>query len=167
MDKRYLLILIIIIVCCINLSIIVDNSDTIGSATVSAGKYVFSIPNGFSLYENHANSAIVQNNNGLNIYFESKLNDSDTYNNQLNYIDNKSDDKILSKGTINIENISVNTVYFQTKENTNKSIFYFEKDNVPFKIVISNFNYNTDRNLTLNYVQLIIQSTHFNYKMER
>ena len=165
MDKRYLLILIIIIICCINLVIIVNNSDVVGSATATAGKYVFSMPSGFSLYENNGNSALIENNNELSIYFESNLTDSDTYNNLLNKINNESNDKILSKGTLNIDNTSVDTVYFQTTHNVNKSAFYFEKDNTHFKIVISNFNYDADSNLTLSYATLIIKSTHYNYKM--
>lgn len=164
MDKRYYLILIIIFVCLLNLQIIVNNSNEVGSASVSAGRYLFSIPNGFSLYGDSDNSAYIQNADGLKIYFESYLRDSDTYNMQLNYIDNETSDKILSEGTINIENISVNVVYFQTTNNTNKSIFYFEKDEVPFKIVMSGFNYNTDRDLTIDYVTLIIKSTRFDFK---
>lgn len=166
MDKRYLLILVITLVCCINLSIIVNNSDIIGSASGTAGKYTFSLPQGFSLHSNMDNSAEIRNNNGMNIYLESNLTDSDKYDNRLNFIENDSNSQILSKGTINIENISVHTVYFQTANNTNKSVFYFEKFNTPFKIVISSFNYENDRDLTLNYVTLIIKSIRLDYKQE-
>ena len=163
MDKRYLLILIIIIVCCINLSIIVNNSDTVGSASAIAGKYVFSIPEGFTLNDNNGNSATIKNNENVTIYYESDLSDSDTYNSLLNHIENKSNNKILSKGTFNLENISIDTAYYQTND-TYKVAFYFEKDNTPFKIIMSNFNYDTDRNLTLDYATYIIQSTRFDYK---
>ena len=163
MDKRYLLILIIIIVCCINLSIIVNNSDTIGSASAIAGKYVFSIPDGFSLYENNGNSATIKNNEDVSIYYESNLSDSDTYDSRLNFIENKTDYKLLSKGTVNLENISIDTIYYQIND-TYKVAFYFEKDNTSFKIIMSNFNYDTDRNLTLDYATYIIQSTRFDYK---
>ena len=165
MDKRYLLILIIIVICCVNLSIIVTNSDIVGSASASAGKYLFSIPEGFSLYENAGNHAIIQNHEGVKIYFESDIKNSDTYDNRLNYIENESDMKILSEGTITIENITVDVGYYQTN-NTNKSVYYFEKNNTPFKIVMSDFNYDTDRNLTLDYATLIIQSTRFDYKSD-
>ncbi len=165
MDKRYLLILAIVIICCINLSIIVNNSDIIGSASVSAGNYLFSAPEGFSLYENNGNSAVIRNNN-MSIYFESDLSDSDSFDKRLNYIENETSDTILSKGTLSVENISVNTVYYKTPDNDNNSAFYFEKENATFKIIISNFNYNTDRDLTLDYVKSIIQSTHLNYKSD-
>ena len=166
MDKRYFLILIIIFICCINLSIIVINSDVVGSASTNAGKYIFSIPKEFSLYENRGNSALIRNNDNMSIYFESNLSDSDTFNNKINHLENNTDYRLLSKGTLNIDNISVNTVYFQTTNNTNYANFYFEKDNIPFKLVMTDFDYNTDRNLTLEYATFIIQSIHFDYKSE-
>lgn len=165
MDKRYILILIIIIICLANLSIIVNNSDVVGSATATAGKYLFSVPHGFSLFEKHSNSAFIRNNDDMSIYYQSDLNNSDTYDKRLSYLDNESDDKILSKGSFNLDNISVDTVYYQTINNTNKSAFYFEKNNTQFKIIMSNFNYNTDRNLTLEYATIIIRSTHYDYKL--
>ena len=163
MDKRYLLILVVIIICGINLSIIVNNSDTVGSTSVSVGKYLFSMPEGFNTHENNGNSIVIQND-GVSIYFDTALDSSDTYNNRLKYIDNQTQDKILSKGTLTIDNIEVNSVYYQDVNHTNNSAFYFEKNNKPFKIIVSNFNYNNDRNLTIDYVTQIIQSTHLDYK---
>ena len=164
MDKRYFLILIIIIICCINLSIIVNNSDTVGSASTSIGKYLFSVPEGFSLYENNGNSAVIQNENNTTIYVKADVSDSDNYLKRLDYIENDTTDIIISKGSFSIDNISVDAVYYQSTSKVNKSTFYFEKDNTPFKISMSGFNYNNDRNLTLDYVTHIIQSTHLNYK---
>lgn len=165
MDKRYLLILIMIIVCCINLSIIVNNSDVVGSASVSVGKYLFSVPEGFDLHENNGNSAILKNNeNKITITFECNLSDSDNYDTRLGYMENDTKYTVLSKGSLTVENIHVDTVYYQTRDNVNKSAFYFEKDDAPFKIDISNFNYNNDQNLTLDYVSHLIQSTHLDYK---
>ena len=51
MDKRYLLMIVIICVCLANLYIIADFSDVVGSASVDTGNYTFSLPKGFSLYE--------------------------------------------------------------------------------------------------------------------
>jgi|GEM_PF-4544482 len=164
MDKRYLLILVVIIICGINLSIIANNSDIVGSASISVGKYLFSMPEGFNIDENNGNSIIIKNNDGITIYFDIDLDSSDTYNNRLKYIDNQTQDKILSKGTLTIDNIEVNSVYYQDVNHTNNSAFYFEKNNKPFKIIVSNFNYNNDRNLTIDYVTQIIQSTHLDYK---
>ena len=164
MDKRYLLILVVVILCGINLSIIVTNSDVVGSASVSVGKYLFSIPEGFSVDENNGNSVVIQNKDKVTIYFNSNLGSVDNYDNQLKYIDNTTTYKILSKGSLTIDNIKVDSVYYQNENHTNFSAFYFEKDNNPFKIVLSNFNYDNDRNLTLKYVTDIIQSTHLDYK---
>lgn len=167
MDKRYLLILIIIVVCCINLSFIVINSDVVGSASVSVGKYIFSMPEGFSLSQDNGNSVVIQNGDGVVIYLESDLSESDTYAKRLVYIENETDDEILSEGSINVSDISVDVVFFQSTNNTNKSTFYFEKDNVPFKMVMSGFNYNADRNQTLDYATFIIQSLHKDYKSKQ
>lgn len=165
MDKRYLLIFIIIIICLANLSIIVNNSDVVGSASVSVGKYIFSIPKDFSLDENNGNSAYIENkNNNISIHIETNLSDSDTYNRRLNYIENETNNTILSKGTVSIENITVHTVYYKTMKNNNKSAFYFEKNNTQFKIIVSNFNYNEDRDLTLDYITFIIKSMEYDYK---
>ena len=164
MDKRYLLILVVIIICGINLSIIVNNSNIVGSASVSVGKYLFSMPEGFFIHENNGNSVVIQNNDKVSIYFDTNLGSADNYDKRLKYIDNTSTDKILSKGTITIDNIEVNSVYYQGKNHVNKSAFYFEKNNNPFKIVVTNFNYDNDRDLTLEYIKDIIQSTHLDYK---
>ena len=86
------------------------------------------------------------------------------YDNQLKSIDNTTTYKILSKGSLTIDNVKVDTVYYQNVNHTNISVFYFEKENNPFKIVLSNFNYDNDRNATLNYITDIIQSTHLDYK---
>ena len=167
MDKRYLLMLIIIIICCINLSIIVNNSDIVGSASVSAGKYIFTVPEGFNSYESNGNSTIIKNNeNNISIYFEGSLSKSDSYDKLLKYIEDETTDNILSKGTLSIENITVKTVYYQNTDKNNESAFYFEKYNIPFKIIVSDFNYNADYNLTLDYVTSIIQSTHLDYKSD-
>ena len=165
MDKRYLLMLLIIIVCCINLSIIVNNSDIVGSASIGVENYLFSVPEGFNLYENDGHSVTIQNKDNITMYIETNLSNNDNYNSRLNYIENGTGDTILSKGTVSIENISVYTVYYRTSDNVNQSAFYFEKDNEPFKIVASNFNYNNDRDLILDYSTFIIKSLKDNYKM--
>jgi len=165
MDKRYLLMLLIIIICCINLSIIVSNSDIVGSASIGVGDYLFSVPQGFNLYESDGHSVTIQNKNNIAIQVETNLSEKDTYYSSLNYIENRTNATILSEGTISIENISVNTVYYMTSDNKNMSALYFEKDNTPFKIIVSNFNYDNDRDLTLDYSTFIIKSIKYNYKM--
>ena len=166
MDKRYLLIIIMIIICSINLSIIVNNSDVVGSASVSIGKYLFSTPEGFDLTENNGNSATIKNkNNNMIISVETNVSDTDNYYSRLNYIENNTNFTILSKGTVSIENISVSTAYYKTITNNNRSVFYFEKDNTQFKIKVSNFDYTKDRDLTLDYITFIIKSIEYDYKM--
>ena len=165
MDRRYLLMLIIIIICCINLSIIVNNSDIVGSASASVENYLFSVPEGFSLYETNGDSTVIQNkNNNIDIRVETNLNNRDNYYERLNYIENETNNTILSEGTVSIDNITVYSVYYKTNDDINKSAFYFEKDNRQFKILVSNFNYD-DRELTLDYVTYIIKSIKYNNKM--
>lgn len=165
MDKRYLLILIIIVVCCINLFFIVENSYDIGSASATVGRYTFSMPSGFSLYNSNTNHAYIHNDeNNISINYDYDISKKDTYESMLNYINNQTDDKVLSNGTIKINDLEVDAVYFQSDNHTNESAFYFEKDNVPFKLMLSGFNYDKDYDLTLDYVKFIIQSTRFDFK---
>ena len=155
--------LIIIILCCINLSIIINNSDEVGSASVSIGKYLFSVPEGFNLDENNGNSAMIKNKNNTNIYVETNLNEYDTYKERLNHLGNETNSTILSKGTVSIENLPVSTVYYRT-EYDNMSAFYFEKDNTQFKIIVSNFDYDNERDSILEYATFIIKSIKYDYK---
>ena len=49
MDKRYFLMIIIIVLSMMNLYVVMNNSDVVGTASVSFGDYIFTSPNNFDL----------------------------------------------------------------------------------------------------------------------
>ena len=61
MDKRYLLIILIIGICAVNLYLISNTSDVVGSAYVDVGNYTFSLPNGFVLDSDKGNQVSIIN----------------------------------------------------------------------------------------------------------
>lgn len=166
MDKRYGLILIIIIVCCINLFIISNSSDVVGSATTECGNYMFSMPLGFTLYDSGNNHVLIHDSKtGMNINVYSNLDKSDTYNNKIKEIKGEGF-TIVSNGTINVGDIDVKSIYYTKNDSThpNRSTFFFTKDNEKFRILITDFDLNSDRNATIDYVSDIINSIKYNYK---
>lgn len=166
MDKRYLLILIIVIMCFISLFVISNNSDNIGSASVACGKYCLQIPNGFSLYDSGRDNVHIYNgDSGININVYSNLRKNDTFKNRFDLLSNTSDFHILSNGSIDVNGIKVDSVYYEdTVTNQNKSHHYFSKENNSFRIFVYDFNYNQDLNKTLDYVSIIAQSIKVDYK---
>ena len=165
MDKRYVLIIIIVVGCCINLFIISNSSDMIGSASVECGNYIFTMPSGFTLYDSGVNHVLIHDSKtGANVDVYSHLDSSDTYENKLSQITNDSY-TIVSNGTINVEGIVVKSVYY-TKNDTqdNRSTFFFEKDGNRFRVLMAGFNLENDRNVTIDYISEIAQSIKYNYK---
>lgn len=167
MDKRYFIIILIIVVCLVNLYVIADFSDVVGSSYTDVGKYTFSLPPGFDLGGSQDKSIAVIHNPKTNMDIAVYSLDKDDYNYSLglNQLKNNTAVKIVSNGTLNVDNISVDAVYYEDlSTNTSKSIFYFHKDNHPFRINIVNFDMN-NKNETINNLVLIIQSIRLNYKI--
>ena len=79
MDKRYGLILIIFIVCIVNLFIVSDVSDVVGSASAECGDFIFSLPEGFTLYDSNPKHVLIRNSDGIEINVYSSIDSSDTY----------------------------------------------------------------------------------------
>lgn len=164
MDKRYVLILIIILGCCINLFIISNSSDLIGSASVECGNYIFTMPQEFSLYRSDINHVLLHDSKtGMYVDVYSQLPAWDTYDNKVKEI-TKEGFTILSNGTIDVEGIGVKTIYYTNDEHQNRSTFFFEKDNNQFRVLMNNFNMDNDRNDTINYIVKIVETTTYNYK---
>lgn len=166
MDKRYGLILIIAIVCCINLFIVSNSSDVVGSATTECGDYIFAMPQGFTLYDSDSSHVLIHDSKtGMNINVYSNLDKSDTYNNKIKEIKTQGF-TIVSNGTINVGDIDVKSIYYTKEDSThpNRSTFFFTKDDARFRILITDFNLDSDRDATINYVSDIIDSIKYNYK---
>lgn len=164
MDKRYGLILIIIVACCINLIVISNSSDVIGSASVECGDFIFSLPSEFSLYDSEKNHVLVHDSKyGMNIDVYSNLHESDTYDNKIKGILNDGF-TIVSNGTINTGGIEVHSIFYK-KDNDNRSAFFFEKDGNRFRILVRDFDMDNNRNKTIDYAVEIIESIVYNYKL--
>ncbi|WP_295592422.1 hypothetical protein [uncultured Methanobrevibacter sp.] len=167
MDKRYLFIFIIVFLCCINLYLIVINSDEVGSASVAVGDYICTIPQGFSLYESKKNSVnLFDEDSKIVISVYSHLSKNDTYNRKMVELNNNSNVAVLSNGTINVEDMNIYSIFYRRVDNNqNRSTFYFTKDNNTFRILITDFNYKNDYNKILEYANIISTSMRRDYRM--
>lgn len=169
MDRRYLLIIVIIILGSINMFFIAESSDIIGSASVSFDGYTVSIPKGFSLMNTNENSVVINNPNS-NLYIAIYSIDKDyDYEKFLDNINENNSYKVLSKGTINIKNVTVDSLYYYGPDSRgnvgNRSIFFFEKLDSKFEIQMTNFDYN-HREKTIEALTLIVDSLRDDYKMK-
>lgn len=153
------------VVCCANLFIVSNYSNEIGDASVDVDRYTFSLPLGFSLYNSDTQSIVIVNPNSqmkINVFVDLKK--EDTYEKRVQHIGNGTDN-ILSNGTITYNNISISALYYQsTSDYRNFSTFYFSKYNHTHRILISNFDYNTQKNETIDIASKIINSFRVNYK---
>lgn len=167
MDKRYFIIIIIIFVCCINLYLVSNVSDVIGSAYVDTGNYTLTIPNGFSLQEDKSNQVMIYNpNSNMYITIISSLVKNDNFLNKYEEINNDTDYKILSNGTINFNGIEIDSMFYQNVKNLdNRSTFYFTRYDNNFRILITGFDYNTQKDEVINLTCAMIESIRFNYKI--
>lgn len=164
MDKRYLLILLIIIMCSINLYILADNSEIVGSANIESKNFIFSIPEGFTLYESTNQYVCLFNqNNGIYTYVYLNLTGDDIYQKRFDELNKSKDTEILSNGVIKHKNIDINSIYY-SKEGKNHSIFIFTKDNYQFSAHMLGFNYDTQKNETISIISEIVDTIRINYK---
>lgn len=166
MDRRYLVIIIIIFICAINLYMISNFSDVVGSASVDIANYTVSLPEGFSLYENNNDNILISNPNKhmrVNIY--GNINPKDKYINQTQEIKSNSKYILLSNGTDNINGNTIQCIFFRNiGDNNNCSMFYYTKFNHEFKIYMRGFNYDLQKDDSLKIAEQIVDTTRINYK---
>ena len=164
MDKRYFLIIIVIVVCCFNLYMIANYSDIVGDASIDAGNYTFSLPQDFTLYEQGKNGVLISNSESMNMIIDSVVSDDDNYINRTQDI-LRGHNKIYSNGTIDVNGIVINSIFYQNLDNNqNHSNFYFNKDGNEFKIRVSNFNYDSQKDEVIDIVTYIVTTLRVNYK---
>lgn len=167
MDKRYLIIIFIIFFCGIDLFFVANNSEMVGKASVDFDNYTFSVPRDYSLMNTF--DTFVQIYNPNLGYLAFGYNDSANYTQSLEIINNKSNQKILSNGTINVDNITIYSIYFESIDDsnvsTNRSYFFFNKYGHSFKISMVGFNYDDDRNKTIDVIGEIVGSLRHNKKV--
>lgn len=167
MDKRYFLIIFIIVIGCINLFVISNHSDIIGTASADFNEVTFSLPPNYELI--NTNPKYIQfHNPSLGYMALSYFNGSaeNAYNTRINQINSSSDKTLLSYGVVNVGNIPIYSVFFESTGNNgvnNQSSFYFNKLGFCFRIDMGSFNY-TNRNATIDTVIYIVQSMRPNLK---
>lgn len=167
MDKRYLLIIVIILICSVNLFLISNSSDVIGGASVNFKDYTFSIPKNFDLLSSDDQYVKLYNPEigRVQITYGDISNDND-YKHRLDYLQNRSDITILRNGTLNIENTTVYSVFFQRKDSNsiiNDSSFIFDQYGHRFTISVAGYDYSS-YNETVDTVIFLIGSLRHNYK---
>lgn len=167
MDKRYFLIIFIIGICCINLFIISNHSDTIGTASADFNEVTFSLPPNYDLV--NTNPKYVQfHNPNLGYMAVSYFNGSaeNAYHKRIDQINESSDKTLLSYGVVNASDIPIYSVFFESTNSqgtkNNESSFYFNKLNLCFRIDMGGFKQN--RNSTLDTVIFIAESMRPNLK---
>ncbi len=170
MDRRYYLIILILIACCINLYIVADNSNVVGTASVTFDKYIISLPLNYEVTGQYGSYVQIHNNDIGFLAIQCK-NDSFVYNysSVVNELNKKYNCTILNNGTINTNDIPVNTIYYKTVDEknfvNNRSIFYFEKYGKTFQIEMNGFNYDNDVNKTIDTLTYVVESLRVNYKI--
>lgn len=165
MDKRYFLIIAIIAICCVNLYTISTFSNVVGDASFDVGHYTFTLPNGFSVDNTENNHIIIiSQDSKMKIHVYSYLSKSDNYSNAYNVITNNTGCRLLSNGTINYNNITIYSLYY-SENGVNSSVFYFNKENNDFKIVILDFNQDRSHNETITIMTELVRSLRPNYKL--
>lgn len=169
MDKRYLIIILILIFGSFNLYFIAIHSDTIGTASVNFGNYTISLPEGFDLYENRGGNSVILYNSKTDVYIAVYSVDSYNYTKDLNTYQNDSKTTVFSTGDIMVDDILVNSIFYnlideKNNRTVNFSKFYFTKDNHPFSITISKLNNLDDKNSIVEMIVGIVTSLRVNYK---
>lgn len=165
MDKRYLLIILIMSICAINMYIISDNSDVVGSAYVDVGNYTFSLPNGFTLYSNQGNQvSIINSDTDMHILIYSSLGKNDTFANKLHDIESKDEYKLYSNGTVHCGDMEIPAAFYH-RGSENRSTFYFTEDGNNFRILIIGFDYSTQKDEVINIVSDLVGSVRLNNKL--
>lgn len=165
MDKRYFLIIIIIGLCAVNLYIISDTSDVVGSAYVDVGNYTFSLPNGFTLFSDQGEQVIIINSDtNMRIYIFSSLEKQDTFSNKIEELKKKGSFQLDSNGTVNCKGKKIPVAFYHSSSE-NRSTFYFTEVGNDFRIVISGFNYDSQKDEVINIASEIIGSVRVNHEL--
>ncbi len=165
MDKRYLLIILIIGICAVNLYLISNTSDVVGSAYVDVGNYTFSLPNGFVLDSDKGNQvSIINSDTNMHILIYSSLGKNDTFANKIHDIERMDEYQLYSNGTVHCGGNEVPAAFYH-RGSENRSTFYFTEEGNNFRILIVGFDYNTQKDDVINIVSDLVGSVRVNHKL--
>ena len=169
MDKRYFLIVFIIFICGINMYLISENSDFIGSASVNFDRYTISLPPNYVLLKSEPSFIQIFNSDLGYLAIEHKNVNYSNMDSVLKAISIPNNRTVLSNGTITANDITLHSMFLKTMDNrgneTNRAVFYFNKFNTTFIISMSGFDYDTDSDKVIDVVSKIATSLRINYKI--
>lgn len=165
MDKRYFLIIIIIGLCAINLYLISNTSDVVGSAYVDVGNYTFSLPNGFTLFSDQGDEVTIMNSD-KNMYIQiySSLEKHDTFSYRMDDINKKDYFQLDSNGTINFQGKEIPVAFYHSSSE-NRSTLYFTEDGNDFRILIRGFDYNSQKDEVIDIASELMGSVRVNHEL--
>lgn len=175
MNKYWIYIIILLILGVSCLSLIVNNSDTVGSASQSVGHVIVSVPPDFSVYSSDSDSVSLVSSKGYKIAFSELQNgrsSEKSFNNRVDELNKTAGETILKKGVLNVSNIPVYTVFYHSDKNEehnelNSSISYFEQYNHTYFLRIWGFNYVDDYDETIQYITIILGNMREDYKQNK
>lgn len=166
MDSRYFLIIIIICFCSISMYMVANSSDVVGSAYVDVGHYTFSLPEGFTLYSDRGNQvSLVNTNSKMQIIIYSDLEKSDNFSHRMAVVDREGGYQLDSNGTINHQGNKIDSAFYHNSYQ-NRSTFYFSEGDDNLRLLITDFNYNSQKDEVINIASEIIGSIRYNHKLD-
>lgn len=154
MDKRWILIFIIMIIGVSCMYLVVENSNTVGSAISDVNKSTITIPHGFSKVDSDSNSISLANKKGDEKIFLKDLGKRDCANKSFNKkLNSLPDDVVHIKNTTNVtNNITEYIIYYQDESNFNNSMSYFYTCNHTFYMNMKGFETVDDLDNEMNFI---------------
>lgn len=164
MDRRWLFIILILIIgtCCMYL--IVDSSNTVGSAIADINKTTITMPDGFSKgADDEGSLELINKKNEKNIYLKDLgKNDSSkvAFDKKLKSLKSENDVTIIENKTSAINNITTYTIYYlnSTDNNTyNRSMSFFYSSGHTFYMKQAGYDNINDLNNDLKFIVSTMQ----------
>lgn len=168
MDKRWIYILIILIIGISCLFLIAESSTTIGKATVKVGSYLITIPDSFNIDTTGGNNTHLINRNTHEYIIVEDLGKGDFIDDnmgkKMSDLQNSGKNKVVENITVEIDNSSIPTIYYEDYNNTFNQISYTIKYNHTFSIRSTHFH---DNNTLKENTKFIIDTLSPNYKQKQ
>lgn len=166
MDKRWIYILIILIIGTAAMFYIVENSTTVGSATVAVGTYTATVPNDYNIFSSENDYVVVinrQTNEKIHLEDFGKGNSTEkNFEKQLSKIENDENVTDYNTTTETYNNFTFKSItYEKLPNNTINKVSLFMEFNHTFMIKSMNFK---DPNTLESKSHFIIDSIKRDYK---
>ncbi len=160
MDKRWILIFIIILIGAGGAYLVIESSNTVGSAITDISKSTVTMPDGFSKGDVNKDDVLLVNKKTDEKIYLKDLGNSDLskvkFNNKMkSYLNDGME--ITNNTTINVDNITVYTFYYLNGTEFNNSISYFYSYNHTYYLKITGYTDANKINEDMNFVVSTLQ----------